>query len=110
MENFVINEPSVQETFDKYTQRLNDARTKLYYAVDLSWQACVNSKQIKEAILYKVSSGAYDLAKKARECVDALYPYCGLAAANKDCELNRVWRDLHTASQHRLLVFGGSAE
>jgi alkylation response protein AidB-like acyl-CoA dehydrogenase len=106
----LFNEPAVEDTFEKYTSRLTDARTKLYYAVALSWQASLNSKQIKEAILYKVSSGAFELAKRARECVDALYPYCGLSAADKDCEINRVWRDLHTASQHKLLVFGGYSE
>ena len=106
----LINDHNVQEAYTKHTQKLNDARTKLFYAAELSWQACVNSKQIKEAILYKVSAASSDLAKRARECVDALYPYCGLAAADKNAEINRVWRDLHTASQHSLLVFGGSAE
>jgi len=106
----LINDLGVQETLEKYTARLEDARMKLYYAVSLSWDACKNNKRIKEAIIYKVSAGAQELAKRARECVDALYPYCGLFAAGKDTEINRVWRDLHTASQHTLLVFGGSPE
>jgi len=106
----MLNEHIIQDTLEKYTQRINDARSKFYYAVALSWQASVNSKQIKDAILYKVSFGAFDLAKRAREAVDALYPYCGLVAADKNSEINRVWRDLHTASQHHLLVFGGPVE
>jgi alkylation response protein AidB-like acyl-CoA dehydrogenase len=104
------NDDTVQEVYQKHTQKLTDARTKLYYAIDLSWQACVHNQPIKPAILYKVSAGAYDLSRRARECADALYPYCGMSAIDKTSEINRVWRDLHTASQHSLLVFGGSPE
>jgi indole-3-acetate monooxygenase len=110
VKSFIENEHIIQDSLEKHTHKLNDARSKFYYAIALSWQASVHSKQIKDAILYKVSSGAFDLAKRAREAVDALYPYCGLAAADKNAEINRVWRDLHTASQHHILVFGGSIE
>jgi alkylation response protein AidB-like acyl-CoA dehydrogenase len=100
----------IQDMFTKNTQKFYDARTKLFYAIELTWQASVNNLPIKPAILYKVSSGAYELAKRARECVDSLYPYCGLQAADKASEINRVWRDLHTATQHGLLAFGSLPE
>jgi alkylation response protein AidB-like acyl-CoA dehydrogenase len=96
----------VQDIFEKQTLKFSDARTKLFYAVELAWQACVNQQQIKDTILYKVSAAAQDLTKKARECVDALYPLCGMQAVDKNSEINRVWRDLHTASHESLLVFG----
>jgi len=103
----LVNDHMVQDTMDKYVQKLNDARVKLYYAAELTWQACANQQTIKDTILYKVSAAAQDLTKKARECADALYPFCGMAAMDKTTELNRIWRDLHTASQERLIVFGG---
>jgi hypothetical protein len=56
-------------------------------------------------VMEEVSLYSRNLAKISRECVDLLYPYCGLAAANTDTEINQVWRDLHTASQHALLTF-----
>ena len=78
---------------------MQDARTTFYRAVDLSWR-----DNNTEALKW-VSINSRQLAKAARNYVDALYPYCGLMAASPDTEINRVWRDLHTASQHSLLVF-----
>jgi hypothetical protein len=42
------------------------------------------------------------LVRQCREIVDALYPCCGLQAADPRTEISRVWRDFHTASQHAL--------
>ncbi len=103
----LMSDNMVEDTFEKHMQKLNDARVKLYYAVELTWQSCVNQQPIKDTILYKVSSASQDLTRKARECVDALYPFCGPDAMDKSSEINRVWRDLHTASHEPLLVFGG---
>jgi len=44
------------------------------------------------------------LAAAARNAVDSVYPYCGLRAAQQDADINRVWRDFHTATQHGLLL------
>lgn len=96
----------VMDMFEKGVQRVADARSKMYYAVQMTWQACANGLSIKPAVLYKVSVGAYDLVRKCREHVDAIYPFLGLAAADKATEINRVWRDIHTASMHGVLVFG----
>ncbi len=101
---------TISEYFEKWTEKLEDARTKLYYAADISWQGCINFQKIKPAILYKVSAAAYELSRKAAECADALYPYCGMGSIDKSTEINRVWRDLHTAGQHSLLVFGSLPE
>ena len=106
----LANDENVQDSVKKSAQKLYDARVKLYYAIELSWQACGHNQHIKPAVLYKVSSGAYDLARRARECVDTIYPYCGMHAVDKYSDINRVFRDLHTACQHKLLVHGGSIE
>ncbi|MBD1393439.1 acyl-CoA dehydrogenase family protein [Mucilaginibacter glaciei] len=82
------------------TDLLNKARTAFFAAVDASWQDAQN-----QGLLKAVSSASRVLAKTARGCVDELYPYCGLLAASPDTEINRIWRDLHTASQHALLTF-----
>ena len=84
---------------DEQTQRLNLARTGLFTAVDASWI------ETTAECLKQVSHTSRVLAKLAREAVDTLYPYCGLKAAAPDTEINRVWRDLHTAGQHSLLTF-----
>jgi alkylation response protein AidB-like acyl-CoA dehydrogenase len=82
------------------TAQLNNVRAIFFEAVKASWNEPENTEALKT-----VSYTSRVLAKTARECVDELYPYCGLMAASPDTEINRVWRDLHTASQHALLTF-----
>ena len=98
-----VNEANVvlmNEALQSATASLNQARAELFAAVEASW-----NKPEDEALLKNVSSTSRVLAKVSRECVDELYPYCGLLAASPDTEINRVWRDLHTAGQHALLTF-----
>lgn len=48
------------------------------------------------------SESSHALVKASREIVNTLYSQLGLGAADKDTEVNRIWRDLHTAAQHSL--------
>ena len=97
------------------TEKLSNAEAELalerknfYDIVERSWKAiCSNDTTLNERLI-PVSHASHALAKLSRELVDQLYPLCGLAAAHTDSEINRTWRDLHTASQHSLLVFGPS--
>ena len=84
---------------------LNRLRKDFFKAVECSWDAIQNDNVAAEELLMQVSITSRGLAHQAREIVDRLYPYCGLAAASTDTEINRAWRDLHTASQHSLLTF-----
>jgi alkylation response protein AidB-like acyl-CoA dehydrogenase len=84
---------------------LNRARKDFFNAVELSWDALEQDNVAPEELLMDVSVTSRRLAHQAREIVDRLYPYCGLAAASTGTEINRAWRDLHTASQHALLTF-----
>jgi len=96
----------LKNTFQKLEIELNQIRLAFYQALDQSWEALLNDEKsaLKEALV-QVSKTSRQLAKVSRTSVDELYPYCGLTAANPDTEINRVWRDLHTASQHSLLTF-----
>ncbi|HEY4324091.1 MAG TPA: acyl-CoA dehydrogenase [Mucilaginibacter sp.] len=78
---------------------MDASRNSFYNAVDASWH--LNDDES----LQRVSIISRKIAGIARKYVDWLYPYCGLQAASPDTEINRVWRDIHTASQHTLLVF-----
>lgn len=84
---------------------LRTSQDQFYKIFDDSWQRLRAYEIIDESILFKVSKSSRELAHKARSIVDRLYPYAGLEAAKKETEMNRVWRDLHTASQHALLTF-----
>jgi alkylation response protein AidB-like acyl-CoA dehydrogenase len=101
--------PTQQEVLTNTLQEVQDnlqaIRDSFYQALDASWQALVQQQFIPEIQLKAVSRTSRLLAQISRESVDTLYPYCGLQAASPDTEMNQVWRDLHTASQHALLTF-----
>jgi len=87
------------------TGQINDSRDKMYHALGQSWSQCEAKGAIEKSVLNDVSKTAREVAQQAVRGVDRIYPYCGLRSANPNTEINRVWRDLHTASQHSLLVF-----
>lgn len=81
---------------------LEGRRKEFYGVVNSSWRSCSSKKTISKSELQKVSKASQALAKQSLLVVDQLYPYCGLTAARVDQEINRVWRNIHTASQHSL--------
>lgn len=85
-------------------KRLEDSRDTFYHAVESSWQYCLSKKPIPGSLQQQVSEASHAMARCAREVVDTLYPHGGLAAADTRNEINRVWRNLHTASQHGLFA------
>lgn len=81
------------------------AKNNFYEKFSVSWKSLVKEGVIEEEALNAVSAASRTLAHTSRRVCDELFPYCGLEAARKESEINRVWRDLHTASQHSLLTF-----
>lgn len=93
------------EEFKHCQQQLQEARASFYTAFDQSWDELLECGSITEQTGDTVSLMSRKLAHTSRRVADQLFPYAGLEAAKKETELNRVWRDLHTASQHSLLTF-----
>ena len=92
-----------------YFQKLRDNRVRLdalrsafYNKTDDAWQTLISNAFIPDAILNEISSLSQGLVARCRDLVNDLYPYCGLEAANTQNEINRVWRNFHTAGQHSL--------
>lgn len=83
---------------------LDSCRSGFYSVLDRSWAQCTDG-DMSDDVLKEVGQESRRLARTSLEVVDRLYPFAGLRAANPETELNRVWRNLHTASQHSLLVF-----
>lgn len=86
-------------------RELDAIRENFFETVDRSWDAIQANDVIQGEVLHQVSIVSKKLAHFSREAVDRLYPLCGLTAASTETEINRAWRDLHTASQHALLTF-----
>lgn len=95
----ILNEESNQSQL-----LLEKQRTLFYRTIEEAWNQLAIDGEIGSTVLQQVSEVSINLAIQSREIVDRVYPYCGLYAANPETEINRVWRDLHTASQHSLLV------
>ncbi|MDR3697762.1 acyl-CoA dehydrogenase [Mucilaginibacter sp.] len=95
----------LKELLTKVENDITKTRKAFYRAVDQSWVTLKAGSVTDSKTMDAVSKTSRRLAKTARECVDQLYPYCGLIAANTESEINQVWRDIHTASQHSLLTF-----
>lgn len=94
-----------EEELESCKHTLFTIRGQFYKAFDLSWDQLMIQEKIDIEVLEEVSRLSRALAHQSRIIVDKLYPYAGLEAAKKETELNRVWRDIHTASQHSLLTF-----
>ncbi|MCC8424463.1 acyl-CoA dehydrogenase [Mucilaginibacter sp. UR6-11] len=93
------------DTLAMANKEMTGLRKLFFEAVDASWDAIAAERLVPDELLHKVSVTSRRLAITARELVDKLYPLCGLVAASTETEINRAWRDLHTASQHALLTF-----
>lgn len=81
---------------------IDKLRSLFYTELDQAWatvQQGANLDPEREARLVQTSQA---LVKQCRDTVDQLYPCCGLQAADPRTEINRVWRDFHTATQHAL--------
>lgn len=86
-------------------QYILNAKKEFYDAVDQSWNELVEKGEINSQTLNKVSENSRLLAIACRKGAAELHPYAGLEAAKKHTEINRVWRDMNTVSQHALLIF-----
>ncbi len=85
--------------------QLADLRTKFYEVVRQSWEAVVLGTDGHEAnaLFGRVGQQSRLLVKEAREMAFRLFPYMGMYGADPSSDINRVWRDIFTASQHTLL-------
>ncbi|WP_066335904.1 hypothetical protein [Azohydromonas lata] len=92
----------VRAQLQSSVQQLEGARGRCLDLLDEAWTQVerdggrIDEKPLRDAALA--------WARTAREAVDGVYPLCGLAAADPRTALNRAWRDLHTATQHALLL------
>ncbi|WP_426196355.1 acyl-CoA dehydrogenase [Massilia sp. DWR3-1-1] len=102
----LIEAPGVRARLDGAHAALATARAAFYALLDQAWAQVAAGDTLAEPDCAALRACALALVEAARAGVDGLYPFCGLAAAAEDSELNRVWRDFHTATQHSLMLPG----
>jgi indole-3-acetate monooxygenase len=84
-------------------QRLEQLRIAFYAVADASWEELCHSGACSDDTLSTIGRASTDLAWGGRRIAEDLFPYCRMAATDPETPINRVWRDLFTASQHSLL-------
>ena len=100
----LIDVPGVADRVQGAADDLAAARTSFYRLLDRAWQQVVDGLVLGAGETAALQSASLALVGAARKAVDEIYPFCGLYAASEDSEINRVWRDFHTATQHTLLL------
>ncbi|MEN2282738.1 acyl-CoA dehydrogenase [Algoriphagus sp. SE2] len=93
-----------EELVGKKKRKLQKLKVEFYKQVENAWNELEKKGDISKKTLKKVSKISRNLTQKCREINSSLYPFSGLEAARTDTELNRVWRDFNTVSQHSLLI------
>ncbi|MDX5339013.1 MAG: acyl-CoA dehydrogenase, partial [Cyclobacteriaceae bacterium] len=86
-------------------EKLRKGKDQFYSKVLESWEELEKEGRITKKNLKSVSKTSRKLTFLCRELNAKMYPFAGLEAAKTQTELNRVWRDFNTVSQHALLIF-----
>lgn len=81
---------------------VDEVGVAFYDALDQSWAELLTVGEIRPEILERVSSCSRRLVADVHRQVLQVFPYTGMVGADASAEINRVWRDLFTASQHAL--------
>lgn len=100
----LADDPAVRRMLAQATERLAGAWHTLLATLDEAWAGVEAGGVLSAGQQQALRQQARTLVQAAHGAVDGLYPWCGMHAADTRSELNRVWRDFHTASQHALFV------
>ena len=94
------------ELLGRTQSKLEDVRQLFYNRLGKAWLNGSLEKQWNTSHADSLNEACRSMVKLARNAVDDLYPYCGMIAAEQGSDINRVWRDFHTASLHTIFTFG----
>lgn len=89
---------------DDKEQEFEALAERFYDTVDRSWTVFTESNSMSERDEEEVGRCSQEAARISMECAHSIFPLLGMAALMEDSLLNRIYRDLHTVSQHAMLV------
>ncbi|HVZ44046.1 MAG TPA: acyl-CoA dehydrogenase [Ramlibacter sp.] len=96
--------PKVRALLERIEGDLGSTRERFLATLDAAWAHVEADATLPDRESSALDAASLDLVAASRSVVDGLYPWCGLRAADARTDVNRVWRDYHTATQHALLV------
>lgn len=91
---------SVLYQFREAKTILNTQAEKFYGLADTSWYQLSHTGEIPPSMLGEISLVSKKMVQDGYGMISALYPRTGMQGAIYSQPINRVWRDLFTASQH----------
>jgi alkylation response protein AidB-like acyl-CoA dehydrogenase len=96
--------PEVAQALATAHEALQAHRSHFYQLLDEAWQATHRGEELTADATHALHAASLALVNASRRAVDDVFPYCGLVAVNAQSEIGRAWRDLHTATQHAMLL------
>ncbi|MGP4071780.1 acyl-CoA dehydrogenase family protein [Piscibacillus sp. B03] len=81
-----------------------EAVEKFYSSIEHSWDQHVNGELVSDLDLIDIEDACKTVAEHAVHGAQVIYRYLGMGAIMESSDINRIYRDLHTASQHKLLI------
>jgi len=102
--NDIINGLKPLTELKKARNRINNLRNLFFNSVDSSWGQLTSKGMIEEALQLRLTTLSRKMVRTIRRDIALLYPYCGMRAAETKEEINQIWRNIFTASQHTLLL------
>lgn len=95
---------TVSNKMDKAGKEFYKASKSFYSTVDASWLHLVKKGKLDAKTQKSISKVSQQTSRIVLACADELMQFLGMQAVMQDSNINRVWRDLHTACQHVLLI------
>lgn len=88
--------------FDEVQDDFNKRRELIYQLADQSW---INREQnVDNTMIYeRIATESRSFVSMIKDNVILLFPFCGIDAAQREKEMNIVFRNIFTATQHSLL-------
>ncbi len=89
---------------DTYQVQLATNRTAMNTQIITLWDKCLTGGlTADDPVIGKIAVQSREIVKDIREQTVTLFPLVGIAGAQRDNELNIVFRNIFTATQHSLL-------
>ena len=95
----------ILELLGRAISGIEKSKDIFYHIMISAWESGKTEKKWEPGVLEKLSFTSRKMVKELLMIVDNLYPYCGMEGADQGSAINRIWRDIHTASQHQLVSF-----
>ncbi|RUS46779.1 acyl-CoA dehydrogenase [Cohnella sp. AR92] len=95
---------ALEDCLGEQERRREEASEAFYRTVEATWAEFEASRELPEESWKEISRVSQEAAAIARAGSEAIFPLLGMTALQHDHPLNRTWRDLHTVTQHSVLL------